>query len=214
MAPDFEYFLKMDTGSEHSHTIAGLFYFGLPVTFILSLIFHRIIRKPLMANLPAAIRDKCSFDPDFDFTAFLRKRYLTFIWCALLAIGSHILWDWFTHNGWFARNLDIYSVISLRVGKLNYPLFFILQQLSTAAGCFAIGIYIMALPPVHRNKAWGRGMWWYWPLIIIITGSVSFVRIGIPDLESQHGEIIITLITGFLAGMVVTSIIEGKTIKN
>jgi len=210
MAPDFEYFLKMDTGSEHSHTVAGLFYFSLPMTLVLSIIFHRIIRKPLMANLPAAIQDKCAFNPDFDFTSFIRKRYLTFIWCALLAAGSHILWDRFTHNGWFARNLEIYQMISLRVGDLNYPLFFILQQLSTAAGCFAILVYFIASPPIYGQKIWGNAVWWYWPATILITIGGSFIRLGIPDLESQHGAIIVTLIAAFMGGLTITSMIARK----
>lgn len=209
IAPDFEYFFKLDTGSEHSHTVAGIFYFDLPVAIVLSLVFHLMIRKPLTANLPDSVRKKFSFDPEFNFILYLKRKYLVFILCALAGIGSHVLWDRFTHNGWFAQNLEIYKMISLRIGDLDYPLFFILQQLSTAAGCFALLVYFIASPPIFAGKTLYRPLWWYWPSILLITCLISFLHLGIPDIETQHGQIVVTVVAGFLAGLTVVSAIAG-----
>src|SRR5688500_12471491 len=53
VAPDFEYFLKMREDDVHSHTVAGLFYFNLPLVFLLSIVFHIIVRDNFVGNLPA-----------------------------------------------------------------------------------------------------------------------------------------------------------------
>ena len=35
MVPDFEYFIRMRTESKYSHTLAGLFWFDLPLGLLL-----------------------------------------------------------------------------------------------------------------------------------------------------------------------------------
>jgi hypothetical protein len=40
LSPDFEYFFKMSVDSIYSHSKVGLFYFDLPVTIVLALLFQ------------------------------------------------------------------------------------------------------------------------------------------------------------------------------
>ena len=58
MTPDFEYFFKMSVDAIHSHSTAGLFYFDLPVTLILSVVFHQFVKSNFIQNLPLYIMVK------------------------------------------------------------------------------------------------------------------------------------------------------------
>jgi hypothetical protein len=44
-------------------------------------------------------------------------------------------------------------------------------------------------------------------MIFFITGLISYIRLGIPDIETQHGQIAVTLVAGFLASLMVVSAI-------
>src|SRR5688572_151694 len=56
--PDFEYFLRMKLRSEYSHTLAGIFWFDLPLTIFVAFIFHLIIRNPLIENSPKFLNQR------------------------------------------------------------------------------------------------------------------------------------------------------------
>lgn len=45
LTPDFEYFLRLNLHSAYSHTIAGVFWFDLPLGIILAFLFHLIVKK-------------------------------------------------------------------------------------------------------------------------------------------------------------------------
>ena len=53
IAPDFEYFFKMSVSGQHSHTLLGILYFDIPVTIGLAFLFHGVVKRNLIANLPA-----------------------------------------------------------------------------------------------------------------------------------------------------------------
>jgi hypothetical protein len=50
--PDFEYFLTLSVERRFGHTINGIFYFDLPCALFICFIFHGLIKKPLLNNLP------------------------------------------------------------------------------------------------------------------------------------------------------------------
>ncbi|OCG29518.1 hypothetical protein A9G45_00975 [Gilliamella sp. HK2] len=52
MAPDFEYFLRMEVKNTLSHSLAGIFLFDLSMTLVMTYIFHFIVRNTLIKNLP------------------------------------------------------------------------------------------------------------------------------------------------------------------
>lgn len=98
VAPDFEKFFRLRLASGNSHTLASIFYFSCPVGLVLACLFHLLVRRPLLAHLPAALRGRLNQFAGFDWLAQLR-RYPWGVWLSL-AIGAalHLFWDGFTHN--------------------------------------------------------------------------------------------------------------------
>src|SRR5688572_21878124 len=98
VAPDFEYFFKLSVDSQHSHTLPGLLYFDLPVTLVLSVVFHQVVKQNLIRNSPAFLQRRFQDTLKVDFTRFLASRWLIFTVSAIIGSASHIFWDGFTHG--------------------------------------------------------------------------------------------------------------------
>src|SRR5687767_3554001 len=98
VAPDFEYFFKLSVSSLHSHTLPGLLYFDLPVTLLLSIAFHQVVKQNLIRNTPAFLQRRFQDTLDFDFIRFLTNHWLIFTVSAIIGSASHIFWDGFTHG--------------------------------------------------------------------------------------------------------------------
>src|SRR5438552_11102134 len=52
MAPDLEYFFRGQLGSVVGHTLAGQFYFCLPLTLLLVWVIRNVVAEPLSCHLP------------------------------------------------------------------------------------------------------------------------------------------------------------------
>ena len=48
MAPDLEFFFRMRTQSEISHTFHGLLLIDVPLAIIITLLFHGLLKKTLL----------------------------------------------------------------------------------------------------------------------------------------------------------------------
>ena len=60
LTPDFEYFIRMKVQSNYSHTPAGIFWFNVPLGFLLAIIYHNLMRNCLISNLPNALEARLS----------------------------------------------------------------------------------------------------------------------------------------------------------
>lgn len=210
MAPDFEYFLRMNVKGEYGHTIAGSFYFDLPVALAIAWVFHLLVRESFIRNLPAFFQNRFSCVVLFDFKSFLKKHFLIFLLSAWVGAISHIFWDGFTHNdGYFARHLSIYKGPSIPFLGTNYPLFFALQQISSLLGLAAIFIYICFLPRgAQKQKA--KPSFYYWMSITLVTFIVTGIRFSIRSEDLSLGSVAEVSITGFCAGLIITAAIESR----
>jgi hypothetical protein len=52
MVPDFEFFIRVTLYAIWSHTFGGVFLFDLPLALLLLIVFHQIVKKPLILHLP------------------------------------------------------------------------------------------------------------------------------------------------------------------
>lgn len=96
MAPDFEYFFKLQGTSTISESFAGIFVFNLPVAIGISLIFHLIIRNPLVRHLPRPFDRRFSGFLDFNFLEYLKRNPWVFIFSCFLGVLSHLALDFLT----------------------------------------------------------------------------------------------------------------------
>lgn len=222
ISPDFEYFIKMSSGSEHSHTFGGLFYFDLPVSILIAIIFHQVIKQPLTENLPQFLKSRDILGKDFVFMPYLKKNYFIFICCALIGAASHLVWDAFTHNTWVTQQIPLYQMISLRVGELDYPLFYLLQQISTLLGTIAVVTYSLMqpakadLPDSGKSKVkWFWGWIWSGSLSVLVLRFIFFDswkesgKNQIPEL----GDAVVTIISAFLISLIFVSYLIRKSVR-
>ena len=211
ISPDFENFLTMSTGDVHGHTLPGLLYFDLPVAVLIAIGFHLLVRDPLTVNLPGWLRRRLEGRWTIDFVADLKKRWSIFILSCMIGAASHIGWDNLTHNGWAATNLSFYQSWSMRIGDLDYPPFYVLQQVSTVLGTGAILFYVLMLTPrpLHEGR---QTTWWFWPGVAAVFLLMMWIRLSRMEFNYDRdlGDVIVSGISSLLAGMILMAILAQK----
>jgi hypothetical protein len=138
MTPDFAYFLPIEITRRQSHSLPGLVWFCLPAGLLAYLVFHLVMKAPLVGLLPDFVADRIH--------TLGRSRLPSASWLGVvvsLAAGafSHIVWDAFTHGSGSAIRLFPVLVSSFQVGPYRVPLFKILQHASTVFGLAVLAAY-------------------------------------------------------------------------
>jgi hypothetical protein len=201
MAPDFEYFFKMGVNSKYSHTLAGLFYFDVPVAILLAFLFHQVAKVNLIDNLPGFLQQRVQPLRNFAFSVYFKANVLVFILSALVGASSHIGWDAFTHNdGYFVSELPfIYEGVFIPLDGARYPLWYALQHISTGVGLSILLIYILYLPAATLPVAKPKLM--YWLGVVGITALVVGLRFRFDFDKTNIGNVVVTLISGFILSL-------------
>lgn len=172
MAPDFEYFLRLRPGGGYGHSLLGLLLLDVPLTLVVVGLFHGIIRKPLVRNMPTFLRNRLG--------RFNKHAWpISNLWSPRLILGiiigglTHIAWDDLTHSrGPVARHFSpLYHPV------LEKPLFVWLQYASSLVGILAILLYVWLLPvrpTLPRPAARRQALFWvgvvgsfavFWPVL-------------------------------------------------
>jgi hypothetical protein len=211
MSPDFEYFFKMSVSGLHSHTKGGLFYFDLPVTLLLAIVFHQIVKKNLIGNLPIFLQKRFQETLQFNFLSFVKNHWFIFLMSALLGAASHIFWDSFTHNNRFFVRLfsSVYERVSVPYNGANYPLFYVLQQVSTAVGLTIVSIYILAKTPASAGALLAPRIV-YWILVFAIGAVILRLRFFVHPSDYDLGNVVVSSISGLLIGVICCGFINFK----
>lgn len=211
MSPDFEYFFKMSVSGIHSHTKAGLLYFDLPVTILLSLLFHQLVKGNLIGNSPIFFQRRFQDTLNFNFLNYLKNNWFIFLFSALLGAASHIFWDSFTHNNrFFVRQFsEIYQTTSVPFNGATYPLFYVLQQISTVVGMLVVTLYVILKKPVGDAETVAPRIS-YWLLVFAIAVVVLRIRFFIHPSDYNLGNVVVTGITGLMIGVVCCGFINFK----
>ena len=208
VAPDFEYFLKMSVSSQYSHTMLGVLYFDIPLTIILAFLFHGVVKKNLISNLPAFFQYRFQDLLNLNFNAYFKGHYWIVMISAFIGSCSHIFWDAFTHNdGFFAQRISFYKQVVVPYDGVRYPLFYALQNISTAVGLVIIIAYIFFLKPQKNIDVSGPSIG-YWLLIFIISAGVIFLRFAF-DIENYNlGNFVVSSISAILVATLVGGLIK------
>lgn len=208
MSPDFENFIRMSTHDEHGHTLAGILYFDLPVSLLIAIAFHHLLRDPLTANLPRFLRDRLHARWTFDFNGSLKHRWPIVLVSILIGAASHVGWDHLTHNGWAAQHLEFYRSWSVRIRDLDYPPFYVLQQISTVLGTSAMLFYLLMLTPQSSYRTM-KTSWWFWPgvLLVMITMMAWKVDPETFNYDRDFGTVVVTALSSILAGLMMMALV-------
>lgn len=142
MAPDFEYFFRMQPFSVYSHTMLGLWLVDLPIAILLAFLYQYVVKKPMLARLPEWIGRGLDYTNNRSRLPAWRT-VSVFMYSALLGSLSHIAWDAFTHDG--GRMVDHFLFLQQSMSFAHYqvPVYKLLQHGSTLFGGLAI-LYVIA----------------------------------------------------------------------
>ncbi len=210
MVPDFEYFLTMDDKASHGHTLGGIFYFDIPITIFIAFLFHRFVKINLINNLPLFLQRKFDDLKKFDFEVYFKKHWVIFVASAIIGIGSHLLWDSFTHpNTFIVRNLSVYDTIVPYKGA-RYPLYYALQVISSYVGLFIVLIYIL-VKKSDAGVSVVQPVISYWMILILITSVVFFLRFYWLPNTLNLIRAVITVVSGLCIALLIVGRIPFST---
>lgn len=212
MTPDFEYFLRMKPQSNYSHTIAGIFWFDLPLGIFLAFMFHNFVRNCLFQNLPLILKSRLLSFEKFDWNQYFKSHWIIVIISILIGAASHLFWDSFTHQtGYFVDRIPELNS-SILISSYQIPVYKILQHSSTLIGALIISYSLLILPTdKYVNPNFDPKYWAVLSLIVIVIVSIR-VLTGLS--LQQYGHFIVTCISAFLLGLVIAPMIRKSTAGN
>ena len=205
MTPDFEYFIRMKNISRYSHTLAGLFWFDIPLALLLCFIYHLIVRNSLFDNLPDYLRGKVVQFQNFQWTQYFKRHWVLVVLSVSFGAASHILWDGFTHESMFFVQKDPELSTLMTVGNINLASYRFLQLASSIVGLAIVVAAVISLKSrPHVRKKVNVSYWW---LICVIIATVMFMRfVGGLNIH-DHRKVLVSIISSVFIALILTPMI-------
>ncbi len=205
LSPDAAYLFGEGDVGTFAHRLVGGVEFCLPVSLVMLGLFY-LLRTPMLRVLPAAYRQ-----------ALLPtcRRPLGPSWVLIvslaLGIGTHLLWDSFTHNsGWFVQHLSALQTPILSVEGRTARVCHLLWYGSSFAGVvwlfLAFGGWEKAVVEKAAGNSgnvtlWGAGL---------VGLSVVPIELAHHLVRGKLGLLLVALLCGLVAGCVVLRIGRAK----
>lgn len=198
MAPDFEYFINMELKQVHGHSISGLFYYCLPVTLLLTFIFHYTVRDALIKHSPLPIKPALASYLGFNWLERFKSHWFVILYSAIIGIASHLFWDEWTHaNRFFVDRIPFLQEAHYFAGKklLNAEIFWLLS--SVVGGLVVIvSATSFSFHPEKKQKMTKSSI--YWGIVAATSFLVLLLR-GVSSIQ----VFIATSIAGTLIGLII-----------
>ena len=140
MVPDFPLFSPLSPSYDTTHSALGLFSACLPLGLAVFLVFHGVMKRPLLALMPARIQSRCASLSGTHFGRTL-SGFIPISIAIVVGAASHVFWDSFTHRAlWGTDHFPWLSNTALMVGGKPVPWFKVFQYGSTLVGlpCLAV----------------------------------------------------------------------------
>ncbi len=200
LAPDFLYFIEMDGGADFGHTLAGIFLFDLPVSYLLAICFHRWVRNPLLVHLPAPLDRKYAGYLAFDFVRTLQRNWFVFPLSVILGAVSHVGWDYFCNpRGWiyYAAPAFFSQYVSLAGSSLR--VYVLIERIGSGLGLlFLLFAAIRAGKPANRVpvvSAWSKMV--YWLTLLVATLFFTGLKFSLDPHIHQLSHIVLIVTSAF-----------------
>ncbi len=131
MAPDFEYFFGLTRPV--SHSFPGVLTFTLPMAMVVFVLFHSVVKWPLISLLPHALQARL-VGPARRFRWGPPSRWLWMLLSLGIGIVTHLFFDSFTHrDGWAVHHWSaLRSFVTVLHRHVQW--FYLLQYILTALG--------------------------------------------------------------------------------
>ena len=208
MIPDFEYFIRMLDKTRYSHTLFGIFWFDLPLSLLVSFIYHQVVRNSLFDNLPSFLKDRFSIYKKFNWPKYFTKNWAIVLVSIIVGTVSHLLWDGVTHHTMFyVKQAELATM--MKIGTINLAGYKFLQLASSIVGGLAVIYSIFSLRRIHQPKA--KIDYRYWALVFFIAFFIFFLRFSRFGFHfyyfRYHRAVAVTFISTLMIGLILTSLL-------
>lgn len=208
LTPDFEYFLRMKIESNFSHNFWGIFWFDLPLGILLTFVFHNIVKTELFKNLPKFLNQRFVTKEELNWNKHFAENWKIIILSIFIGTFSHIFWDSFTHeSGFFVKLIpDLSNTIEIFGKEIKYLK--VLQHSSTLIGGIVIAYSILKLPKFVTEKTEIEMK--YWICVLLVAISIISLKIITRENSIKIGNLIVSLISATMIGLIITPTILKK----
>ncbi|WP_162055805.1 DUF4184 family protein [Pontibacter pamirensis] len=210
MAPDFPYFLKMNTGSDFGHTLAGIFLLDLPLSFLVAVAFHLWVRDALILHLPSPLDRKWADCLGFDFMGYLKRAWPAFAVSAFVGTLTHLLWDIFTSpDGWVFYLDPAFFSREVQYGPVHLPLYRLIERAGSVLG-LSFMVWLLFKKPTSAAKAFSSpvGKLRYWGGVMIGTVAVALLILWMKGTSGGMVYYIIVTISAAAVSICLNSVLS------
>ena len=215
MAPDFEYFIHgVEQGGDFGHTQLGVWAWGVPVTLLVAVLFHYVVKQALWQIAPEKLARRTARAATASWPARWSVATIAML-VASAAIGNytHLAWDGLTHAAGWAERLWPHRMDHwVRLPIIGYRMIFyrVLQYVSSVIGLAVLAWYsartLARVQPVEVERR-TRG-----PRIVfagcVLAGIAVLTVRGVVILHAvDPGNLVVAPLSGLLAGTLVASAI-------
>lgn len=206
ITPDFEYFFRMKKVLANiSHTIPSIFYFTLPVALLLSILFHHVVRNPLIFNLPKFCTARIVQYTQFNWKAHLREHFFVVVVSIVVGAASHLAWDWMLHR--FIEG-GMQKLESHQQYLAEYRVQHVIHSIIGLA-LLSLAFYFRPRQPVPNT---GSNKLQYWSMVSIFAAVGVLLRY-VAGSKLFFDDWIVVLISTTMCGLVVASLVQTKFLK-
>jgi len=207
MSPDFEFFLRMKVGENVGHHWYGIFLFDFPLSILLCLLFHNLIRNGLIENLSPWFSSRFWSARNLNWNQYALDHKLGLIISIFIGILSHLLWDAFTHfDGEFVL-LFPFLASDIPIGTFRLPIYLLLQILSSLVGLSYMYLYIRKFPAKNFIPTSRMDKWIYWTLFLSISLYILMVRLILWPQYQSFWDIFMAGMGSGMWGLLLTALI-------
>lgn len=205
IAPDFEYFFKMRKDiSNYSHTLLSILYFNLPLALIVIYVFHAIVRKQLIKNLPSFLLCRVSDYYNTEWKLIFLKKAPILILSVILGCLTHIGWDFFTKyiaNLLYTNQDKIFSFSSW----IHYS--YVYSTIHFTFSFIGLGFLTMSVMklPVRKHVVPDRANHNFWLVVYVMT-FLFFIPRVIFGADLQALDFLVSFISAFLMSLILSSL--------
>jgi membrane-bound metal-dependent hydrolase YbcI (DUF457 family) len=140
MAPDLEYLVFLQTRRTVGHSLLGLLAFCVPVSLLLLLVWHRVVKGPLARLLPRRWGHLApALDRPFAFGSWSARAGV--VAAVLVGAASHVAWDAFTHS-------DGAAVVRIAALRVVVPFLDVHVYTALQYGCGVLGMAFLGVAVV------------------------------------------------------------------
>lgn len=206
MAPDFEYFARGMLVGRLGHTLIGIAAWDVPVTLVVALVFHQLVKWPALLAGPPALTGVFAAP----WRPWSPGAALSAIVSAALGSVTHLAWDSATHSdGALVRRVPALAAPVHLPGLGEVIVHRLLQHGSTLVGLAGVTAYLIVrvrrTPPIEvaARRGGARIAFAICVALGVAAALLRLQRLGLTD----PGNWVTGAISGSLAGAIVASVV-------